>query len=382
MQRRRFVQALTAGAAGAVVTGGPMTALAAGQQQSGKGNAPLQEKLRPMKVGCQHGGTSTKNLEFLARHGVFNMDAGEPKFVTGAGWDLEDSLAKKEACEKYGISLDAYHLPLSSAGIERVATPNIMLGKSPERDREIELIQQMITVASKTGVKVLNYNTIILPILRTERTPDPKRGNASYSTWNYEEAVRQGLDKEITIAGNVSVDEMYERITYLLDRILPVAEEYKVRLANHIADPPAPEGYRGITRWNSPDVFEGIKRFATLYDSPYHGFNLCLGSVAEGLKDPATEIIPIIRWVGERRQIFNIHLRNIKGGWNNFREVYPDNGDMNFVRVVKALKDVGYDGMVMPDHIPQHDDPESGQQGHAFAFGYIKALIQAVYDET
>ena len=333
-----------------------------------------------MKVGCQHGGTGKSNLEYWARHGVFNVDGGSPKFIEGVGWDLDDSLAKKEACEKYGISLDAYHLPLSSAGIDRVSVPNIMLGKSPERDREIEMIQQMIQVAAKSDVRLLLYNTTIHRILRTGRTVDPKRGNASYSTWNYEEALKK--NEPNTIAGEVSIDEVYERITYLLDRILPVAEEYKVKLGNHIADPPAPTGYRGITRWNSPDVFAGIKRFAQLYDSPYHGFNLCLGSAAEGLEDPKTEIIPIIKWVGERNQIFNIHLRNIIGGWNNFMEVYPDNGDMDFLTIIRALRDVGYDGMVMPDHIPRHDDPASGLQGHAFAFGYIKALLHAVASET
>ena len=333
-----------------------------------------------MKIGCQHGGTGKENLEFLARHGVYNMDGGSPEFIEGVGWDLEDSLAKKEACEKYGISLDAYHLPLSSAGIERVATPNIMLGKSPERDREIEMIQQMISVAGKSGVKILQYNTTIHVILRTGRTVDPTRGNASYSTWDYEEALKRNEPK--TIAGDVSIDEIYERITYLLDRILPVAEEYNVKLANHIADPPVPAGFRGVNRWTSPDVFEGIKRFAKLYDSPSHGFNLCLGSTAEGLKDPKTEILPIIKWVGDRKQIFNVHLRNIKGGWNYFQEVYPDNGDMDFVQIIKALRDVGYDGMVMPDHMPQHEDPASGLQGHAFAFGYIKALIHAVGSEA
>ena len=128
-------------------------------------------------------------------------------------------------------------------------------------------------------------------------------------------------------------------------------------------------------------MFEGIKRFAQLYDSESHGFNLCLGSTAEGLKDPKTEILPIIKWVGERNQIFNIHLRNIKGGWNNFQEVYPDNGDMDFYQVVKALRDVGYDGMLMPDHIPQHPHEGSGLQGFAFAYGYIKALLQAISNE-
>lgn len=332
-----------------------------------------------MYVGCQHGGTGKKNLEFLARHGVFHMDGGAPKYIEGVGWDLEDSLAMKEACAAYGISLDAYHLPLSSAGIDRVSMPNIMLGKSPERDREIEILQQMIEVAGKSDVKVLLYNTIIHRILRTGRTKDPTRGNAEYSTWNYEEA-KQG-NEPMTIAGEVSIDEVYERITYLLDRILPVAEEYNVKLGNHIADPPAPAGYGGITRWNSPDVFEGIKRFAQLYDSPSHGFNLCLGSAAEGLKDPRTEIIPIIEWIGARNQIFNIHLRNIKGGWNNFMEVYPDNGDMDFLEIIRTLKKVGYQGMIMPDHIPRHSDPASGLQGHAFAFGYQKALLQVVAKE-
>lgn len=372
IKRRNFFKTLTAGSIGTFAFGcAPETPA-----------KEIKEKKKKvlMKVGCQHGGTGKENLEFLARHGVFHMDAGAPKYIEGVGWDLEDSLAKREACEKYGISIDAYHLPLSSAGISKVSMPNIMLGKSPERDKEIEIIQQMIEVASKSGVKLLLYNTIIHEILRTGYTSDPTRGNARYSTWNYEEALKRNEPK--TIAGDVSIDEVYERITYLLDRLLPVAEEFNVKLGNHIADPPAPAGYRGITRWNSPDVFAGIKRFAQLYDSPSHGLNLCLGSVAEGLKDPKTEILPIIKWVGERNQIFNIHMRNIKGGWNNFQEVYPDNGDMDFVAVVRALRDVGYSGMVMPDHIPRHDDPASGLQGHAFAFGYNKALIQAVASEV
>jgi mannonate dehydratase len=377
LNRRTALSSIVKGSLGVGILGtGTITSACANPKPEPQEEIVEAKKPMLMKVGCQHGGTSVENLEFLARHGVFNMDGGEPKVIPGVGWDLEDSMKKKEACEKYGISLDAYHLPLSSAGIDRITTPNIMLGKSPERDHEIEMIQQMISVAGKTGVKSLNYNTIILPILRTGRTVDPTRGNASYSTWNYEEALK--LNEPKTVAGDVSIDEIYERIKYLLDRLIPVAEEYNVKLANHIADPPAPVGYRGITRWNSPHVFEGIKRFAQLYDSPSHGFNLCLGSTAEGLKDPKTEILPIIKWVGDRKQIFNIHLRNIKGGWNNFQEVYPDNGDMDFVSIIKALRDVGYDRMVMPDHIPHHDAPGSGLQGHAFAFGYIKGIIAAV----
>ncbi|WAC14032.1 mannonate dehydratase [Dyadobacter pollutisoli] len=370
MKRENFIKVLAAGSVGAATLG---------QEQAQAAKAAEPKKVL-MKVGCQSGGTSIENLEFKARHGVYNLDGGAPKTIPGKGWDLEDSLRKKEACEKYGISLDAYHWPLASSGIDKSEYPNVMLGKSPERDREIEMLQQMIEVAGKSGIHLLNYNTTILPVLRTGRTKDPKRGNALYSTWNYEEAVKRNDPK--TIAGDVSIDMMFERITYLLDRCLPVAKEYKVKLANHIADPPTPVGYRGITRWNSPDVFEGIKRFAQLYKSEYHGFNFCIGSIAEGLKDPKTEILPIIKWVGERKQIFNIHLRNIKGGWNNFQEVYPDNGDMNFLQVVRALRDVGFDGMVMPDHVPHHEDEAATPQAFSFSYGYIKGLLQAAADEV
>lgn len=379
MERRSFVRSVTTGAVGAAVAAGGMSGAVFGRDKPVQQPPPQQKKKILMKVGCQSGGTTKENLEFKARHGVFNIDGGAPKYIKGVGWDLQDSMAKREACEKYGISLDAYHLPLTSDGIDKVATPNIMLGKSPQRDKEIEEIQQMISVAGKTGVHNLNYNTIILPILRTGTTLDPKRGNASYTTWDYQEAIKR--KEPLTVAGTVSIDQVYERITYFLDRVLPVAEEYKVRLANHIADPPTHAGYRGITRWNSPDVFEGIKRFAQLYKSPSHGFNLCLGSTAEGLKDPRTEILPIIKWVGERNQIFNIHLRNIKGGWDYFQEVYPDNGDMDFYQVIKALRDVNYPYLVMPDHVPHHPDPASSNQAFSFAYGYIKAMLQAVGSE-
>lgn len=379
MKRRNFVKLVAAGSVGAAagaIGGSEAGAVDADTPQA----APANRSTDRMAVGCQsRRGTSKANLEFLARHGVYRMDPWEPRTLPDGRWDLDSARQQVEEAAAYGITIGAYHLPLSSAGIDRQRYPNIMLGKSPERDREIEILQQTIEVTGRVGVPVMLYNTTILPVVRTGRTVDPTRGNASYSTWNYEEAVRRGLDKEPTIAGTVGIDEIYERITYLLDRLLPLAEEYKVKLGNHIADPPLPVGYRGLTRWNSPDVFAGIQRFAQLYNSPSHGINLCLGSTAEGLKNPRTEILDIIRWLGGRKQIFNIHLRNIKGGWNNFQEVYPDNGDMDFLAVLRALREVGYTGMLMPDHVPTHEDTAAGGQAFAFAYGHTKGMLQAIY---
>jgi mannonate dehydratase len=217
-----------------------------------------------------------------------------------------------------------------------------------------------------------------LPVVRTERTPG--RGGVTYSSWDASKGMKES--KILTRAGLVDTDTIYERIEYFLGKVLPVAEEYNVQLGNHIADPPLPAGFKGITRWNSPNIMEGIKKFAQLSDSPSHGFNLCLGSCAEGMENPDKEIHELIRYAGERNQIFNVHMRNIKGGWGNFQEVYPDNGDMDFLKVMRSLRDVQYAYMIMPDHVPLHPDDPDASQGFAFCYGYLGALIKAVNAEA
>ena len=42
------------------------------------------------------------------------------------------------------------------------------------------------------------------------------------------------------------------------------------------------------------------------------GLNLCCGTAAEGLEDPATELCPLVKYFAERKKIFNIHFRNVR----------------------------------------------------------------------
>ena len=44
----------------------------------------------------------------------------------------------------------------------------------------------------------------------------------------------------LTAAGRVDADTAWERIGYFLERVVPVAEEHKVRLACHPHDPGVP----------------------------------------------------------------------------------------------------------------------------------------------
>ena len=189
-------------------------------------------------------------------------------------------------------------------------------------------------------------------------------------------------DPPLTEAGRVDADAYWERITYFLKRIVPVAEEHKVRLACHPQDPGMPrgKGWRGVeTVLGSVD---GLKRFVSIAESPYHGLNFCQGTVSEMLEKPGEQIFDVIRYFGERKKIFNVHFRNIAGGFLNFRETFIDNGDVDMLKAMRVYRDVGYDGMMMPDHVPTVEGDSGRLQGFAFAFGYIKALIAAVAAET
>src|SRR5207249_6283285 len=257
----------------------------------------------------------------------------------------------------------------SSNEISRFELPNIMLGKGPERDREIDDVCQMIRNASRAGISSLKYNMTFLGVVRTESTRG--RGGADYSTFVYDKAKQ---DPPLTEAGPIDAHTYWERITYFLERVVPVAEEYKVKLACHPQDPGMPRGrgFRGVE--TVLGSVEGLKRFVSIKESTYHGLNFCQGTVAEMLQNPGREIFDVIRYFGSRGKIFNVHFRNIRGGFLNFQETFPDDGDVDMVRAVRVYKEVGYDGMIMPDHAPAVEDDPNKRQAFACALGYVQVL--------
>ena len=176
----------------------------------------------------------------------------------------------------------------------------------------------------------------------------------------------------------VASEDYWERITYFLKKVIPVCAQYDVKMAVHPYDPPGlPKGYQGVDNWDcAPQtVLEALKRYEAIVDSPYNGFQLCLGTCGEGLRDMKREILPIVQYLADKGKIHNVHMRNVRGGLNNFQEVYHDEGDMNFIEVIRILRDTGYAGTYLPDHAPTHPEDPGKLQAFAFAFGYIKALI-------
>jgi mannonate dehydratase len=90
--------------------------------------------------------------------------------------------------------------------------------------------------------------------------------------------------------------------------------------------------------------------------------------------------LDVIRYFGSRQKIVNVHFRNIEGGFLNFRETFIDDGSVDMLKAMRVYKEVGFDGMMMPDHVPNIEGIDRNM-GFVFAFGYIKALIAAAAAE-
>jgi len=392
MNRRQFV---TSGAVAAAVSTSPHIAPAQPKRAlmklgatvgggfgegGGRGEAPAGAPAAPpaegTRGGRRAGGGQPRDPEqgfrSLGRWGIKNVVASA-QIADGRLYATVDELKRlTDIADKYGMAVDVLNPPfLPSSHIDRERHPAIMLGQSPERDRDIEQIQTMIKNCAAAKIPCIKYNMSILGVLRTGRVPG--RGDTTYTAYKFKDA---HADPPLTRAGVVDADRYWERITYFLQHVIPVATEYKVRMACHPNDSPVPpEGYQGVNAVLG--TVEGLKKFVTIQESPYHGLNFCQGTVSEMLQDPGKEIHDVIRWFGTRKKIFNVHFRNIRGHRDDFMEVAPDEGSVDMYKAMVTYKQVGYPYMIHPDHNVSSPS-ETGGEYTAFVYGYIRALIQAV----
>ncbi len=325
-----------------------------------------------MKLATQLQARDDSDFEVWAQLGITHLCQDPPG--NPHDWTLDDLERLRDRIAGYGMVHDMVQLPLSSRPIEQAQSPDILLA-GPDRDRQIDSICALIRTLARAGIPAAKYNLNLIGIPRTPL--EAGRGGAQAEAFRWDLADQNAPPG---LAGLLDPDTNWERIDYFLARVVPVAEEYRVRLACHPHDPYTPPGYRGVSRVLG--TVEGLKRFVSLHESRYHGLNFCQGTVGEMLDDPATEVFDVIRWFGERGKIFNVHFRNIAGGRLSFRETFPEEGTMDMWQSMKLYRAVGYEHMIMPDHMPHISGPNERGVAFAFGYGYIRALIQAAEAEN
>ena len=262
---------------------------------------------------------------------------------------------------------------------------DVILG-GPRRDQHVDELRRLIRDMGRAGIAVFGYNWMVDGVWRTSNS-HPLRGGAKGTATDAADLARAPLAH-----GREYVqDEIWANYEYFLRAVVPVAEHEGVRLALHPNDAPVPSVAGVPALFGTRASFE---RALALVDSPANALCLCLGNWgAMGEKIP-----DVVRDLGPRGKIVYVHFQAVQGNipqHGRFNECFVDEADNDALDIMLALHDVGFDGVMIPGHVPQiegddewrtshsasttpYTHPMGGHRARAYTVGYLRGLIKAV----
>jgi mannonate dehydratase len=314
--------------------------------------------------------------------------------LPGDVWEISEIQELKESVKKGGLEL---------LGIESVAIHDAIKAGTPERDHYIENYIKTIKNLSACDVRMICYS--FKPIFgwaKTDLFYENKDGSFSlvydqavvdkmepadmfklihsqskgFSLPGWEEERLNKFGKLMEMYEGVTEEILFENLSYFLKKIIPVCEEMDVKMAIHPDDPPfALFGLPRITK-----NLQDLKKILSIVDSPYNGLTLCTGSLGA---EPNNDMVEIIHEVGGK--INFVHFRNVEFlGERKFRESahLSSDGSLDMYAIMKALVDVGFDGVIRPDHGRTVFDevamPGYGLYDRAMGITYLQGLHEAI----
>ena len=292
--------------------------------------------------------------------------------------------AKHASYEYYASRRELYEeagLKVYGMGNGDVHNQDKLVLNLPGRDEKIEEYKCHLRNLGKAGIPYTTYAHMGNGIWSTER--EETRGGASARGFDLNKAEvghwgGREFGGELSHGREYSEDEIWDNYTHFIKEVAPVAEEAGVRIGIHPDDPPVPK-LAGIPRCIFAN-FEGYRRAMEIADSPNVGLCLCVGCWLEGGDLMGKDVLEAIRFFGDQGKLFKIHFRNVDHPLPHFVETFIDDGYMDMYQVMKAMHDVGFRGVAIPDHIPQMG--EGGQVGMAYTIGYMKALLERAIAES
>ncbi|WP_342360821.1 mannonate dehydratase [Terrarubrum flagellatum] len=251
----------------------------------------------------------------------------------------------------------------------------------PTWREQIDGLKRLVRDAGRAGIPCIGYNFSIAGVWGWTRRPSG-RGGAMTTVYD-----RSAIDPAASIPDgmvwnmryrdartgapsvSVSEEELWERFARFLRELLPVAEEARVTLAAHPDDPPD-QMVRGSGRLvNSPEKYD---RLLAISDSPANKLEFCIGSLQEM---PGCDIYETTRRFARMDRIAYVHFRNVRGRVPRYEEAFVDDGDIDMAEIVRILHEEEFDGVLVPDHVPELACPSPWHTGHAHAIGFMRALI-------
>ena len=280
----------------------------------------------------------------------------------------------KERLADYGLKIYRIH----NESVHN--SPEITLNL-PGRDQKVEEFIQFIRDIASVGIYYNTYAHMASGTWSSGATTG--RGGVEARRFDLKDA--QGSWNGVTYDGDFShgreytEEEIWDNYEYFIRRVAPVAEQEGVYIGIHPDDPPIyPLG--GVPRCIFGG-FEGYKRALEIADSPNVGVCLCVGCWLEGGAEAmGASVEEAIQHFGSHGKLFKVHFRNVSNPLPEpWQETFIDDGYYDMHRVMRALRDVEFDGCVIPDHIPSMVG--GSHTGLAYSIAYLRALVQAANNE-
>ncbi len=318
---------------------------------------------------------------------LYDIPAGEL-------WPSERIRAIKEEVEAAGLHI---------SGIESVNIHDSIKIGSPDREQYIDNYIETLKRLGEEGITMVCYN--FMPVFDWTRTELARVRPDGSTVLAYTQKAVDALDPEKmfdSIAGDtngmvmpgweperlahvkelferykdVDDEKLFENLKYFLERIMPVCNQYDIKMAIHPDDP-------AWSVFGLPRIIinqENIQRMMKMVDDPHNGVTFCSGSYGT---NPDNDLPGMIRSLKGR--VHFAHVRNLKfNSRDDFEEAahLSSDGSFDMYEIVKALYDIGFDGPIRPDHGRMIWDevamPGYGLYDRALGAAYINGLWEAI----
>ena len=307
----------------------------------------------------------------------------------GEVWSRESIAALKKQVEDAGLLFEV---------IESVPVhEDIKLGK-PTRERYIKNYCENIRRLAEAGIRCICYN--FMPVFDWTRTQlDHRLPDGSTSLVYYKEQVdavnplesdsdltlpgwdasytREELKEVVAEYNAMTEEDLWENLTYFLQRIIPVAAACDVNMAIHEDDPCW--SIFGLPRIITCE--KNLDRFLKIVDDPHNGLTLCTGSLGcSGQND----VVHMAAKYAAMGRIHFVHARNVAVLENGFEERahLSKCGSLDMYAILNALYKNGFNGYIRPDH-GRMIWGETGRAGYglydrALGAPYLNGLWEAI----
>ncbi len=294
--------------------------------------------------------------------------AGDPAHL----WTVEEISKIKAGAASHGLEIAAIE------NFDPAHWHDVLLD-GPRKAGQLENLKTIVRNVGRAGIPVIGYNFSLAGVAGRVKGPWG-RGEAEVVAMDgpCDTPIPNGMIWNMVYDTNapagtlppITTEELWRRHGEFLDALVPVAEECGVTLAAHPDDPPTPT-VRGQPRLvNQPRLYQQL---LDRHPSPRNALEFCLGTLAEMTEG---DIYESVESYSRQGKIAYIHFRNVRGKVPHYRETFVDEGDIDMIRILRILKQNGYDGVLIPDHAPQMTCAAPWHAGMAYACGWMQAALR------